>query len=287
MFGRVRFSHWEILKDQLCMDSIGIIAGNRSLPLMFAREARRQGFKHIVAVAFENETNPELSNLVDKIIWIKVGQLSKLISAFTDNNITRCVMLGQIAPRNLFDVRPDLRAMGLLLKIKQKNAMTIFGAIADELHKEGVELIEPTPWLQPYMPQNGFHLGPKLCDEQKTDVELGYRIAKEISRLEIGQMVVVKGGAILAVEAFEGTDRCLARGGELAGKSGGAVAVKVAKLKHDMRWDIPCIGPQTLRACANANVDVLAVEGGKTLMVDPEEIKALIEQQRISLTAVS
>ncbi len=104
--------------------------------------------------------------------------------------------------------------------------------------------------------------------------------------MEIGQMVVVKGGAILAVEAFEGTDRCLARGGELAGKSGGAVAVKVAKLKHDMRWDIPCIGPQTLRACANANVDVLAVEAGKTLMVDPEEMKALIEQHRLSLTAV-
>jgi DUF1009 family protein len=227
-----------------------------------------------------------LSNLVDKIVWIKVGQLSKLISAFTDNNITRCVMLGQVAPKNLFDVRPDLRAMALLLKIKQKNAMTIFGAIADELHKEGVELIEPMAWLQPYMPQNGFQLGPKLSDEQKTDVEIGYRIAKEISRMEIGQMVVMKGGAVLAVEAFEGTDRCLARGGELAGKGGGAVAVKVAKFKHDMRWDIPCIGPQTLKACANANVEVLAIEAGKTLTVDLEEMKQIIEKHRISLTAV-
>jgi UDP-2,3-diacylglucosamine hydrolase len=266
------------------MDSIGLIAGNRSLPLMFAREARRMGMKRIVAVAFENETNPELANLVDKIIWVKVGQLSKLISAFTDNGITRCVMLGQVAPKNLFDVRPDLRAMGLLFKIKHKNAETIFGAIAGELLKDGVELIDPIPWMQPYMPQAGFHLGPKLSDEQKADVELGYRTAKETSRLEIGQMVVVKGGAILAVEAFEGTDRCLMRGGELAGKSGGAVAVKVAKLKHDMRWDIPCIGPQTLKSCANANVAVLAVEAGKTLMVDPDEMKALIDHHRITLT---
>ena len=208
-------------------ESLGIIAGNRSLPLMFARQARSMGVKRLIAVGFENETSPELASLVDEIIWLRVGQLSKMISAFTKREIKQCVMVGQIAPKNLFDLRPDLRAMGLLLRLKEKNAHTIFGAIADELQKDGVELIEATPWLKPLMLNTGFLLGPKLSEEQRSDVAFGFRIAKEISRLEIGQSVVVKNGTVLAVEGFEGTDECLKRGGALAGKEGGAVAVKV------------------------------------------------------------
>ena len=139
-------------------------------------------------------------------------------------------------------------------RLKEKNAHTIFGAIADELKKDGVDLIEATPWLKPLMPSAGFHLGPKLSGDQRADVEFGFRIAKEISRLEIGQTVVVKNGAVLAVEGFEGTDQCLARGGELAGLNGGAVAVKAARASHDMRFDIPCIGAQTLQTCASARI---------------------------------
>src|SRR5512135_3109417 len=126
-------------------DSLGIIAGNRSLPLLFAKEARRQGVKRLVAVAFENETDPALAPLVDEIVWLRVGQLSKMIAAFTDRGVTQCVMAGQIAPKNLYDFRPDLRAMALLFRLKEKNAHTIFGAIAEELKKDGVELIEATP----------------------------------------------------------------------------------------------------------------------------------------------
>src|SRR4029453_11578318 len=200
------------------------------------------------------ETDPQLAPLVDEIAWLKVGQLSKMISEFKQHGVLQCVMLGQIAPKNLFDIRPDLRAMGLLLRLKEKNARTIFGAIADELKKDGIELIEATPWLQPLMPGKGFRIGPKPGAEQLADVEFGFQIAKEISRLEIGQTVVVKNGTVLAVEGFEGTDKCLARGGELAGKQGGAVAVKVARLNHDMRFDIPCIGPQTLETCAAAGI---------------------------------
>ncbi len=229
------------------VETLGIIAGNRSLPLLFARQARDMGVKRLVAVAFEGETDSALAPLVNEIVWVKVGQLSKMISVFTDRGIRQCVMVGQIAPKNLYDFRPDLRAMGLLFCLKEKNAQTIFSAIADELKKDGVELVEATPWLQPLMPDVGFHLGPKLSAEQRDAVAFGFRIAKEVSRLEIGQTVVVKGGTVLAVEGFEGTDKCLVRGGELAGKDGGAVAVKVAKRGHDLRFDIPCIGPQTLR----------------------------------------
>ena len=267
-------------------ETLGMIAGNRSLPLLFARQARSLGVKNLVAVAFEGETDSALAPLVDEIVWLKVGQLSKMISAFTRRGVKQCVMVGQIAPKNLYDLRPDLRAMAMLLRLKEKNAHTVFGAIADELKKDGVELIEATPWLKPGMPASGFQLGRKLSDEQRTDVEFGFRIAKEISRLEIGQTVVVKHGAVLAVEGFEGTDKCLARGGELAGKDGGAVAVKVARLNHDMRFDIPCIGPQTLETCARAGVSALALESGRTLLLEHETCEQLAKTNKLSVTTI-
>jgi UDP-2,3-diacylglucosamine hydrolase len=270
----------------LALESIGLIAGSRSLPLDFARLARAAGVKRIVAAAAEGETDPALASLVDDIVWLNVGQLGKMISTFTSRGVKQCVMAGQVAPKNLFDLRPDLRAMGVLLRLKEKNAHTIFGAIADELKKDGVELIEATPWLAPLMPQTGFALGPNLSEEQKADVEFGFKIAKEVSRLEIGQLAVVKNGAVLAVEGFEGTDKCLARGGELAGKNGGAVAVKVAKLNHDMRFDIPCIGAKTFETCAAAKIAVLALESGKTLLLEREACADLAKKHRISVTTV-
>jgi DUF1009 family protein len=262
---------------------LGIIAGNRSLPLELARQARVQGVRRLVAVAFEGETDPQLASLVDDIVWLKVGQLSKLIAAFTDRGVKRCVMAGQIAPKHLHDVRPDLRALGLIFRLKERNAHTIFGAIGDELRKDGVELVEATPWLKPLMPAAGFALGPKLSDEQREDMAFGLSIAREVSRLEIGQTVVVKKGTVLAVEGFEGTDKCIARGGELAGKDGGAVVVKVAKPDHDMRFDIPCIGPQTLESCAAARIAVLAFEAGRTLLLEQETCARLARERKIAL----
>jgi DUF1009 family protein len=279
----------DALSMNLPIESLGLIAGNRSLPLLFARQARvagSAGALHIVAVAFEGETDPAIASVVDEVVWVKIGQLSKMIAAFTDRKIRQCVMLGQIAPKNLYEVRPDLRAMAVLFKLKKRNAHTIFGAIANELKKDGVELIEATPWLQPLMPGVGFRLGRKLSDEQRADVEFGFNIAKEVSRLEIGQTVVVKEGTVLAVEGFEGTDKCLARGGELAGKDGGAVAVKVSKVNHDMRFDVPCLGPQTLEVCAKSGIEVLAFEAGKSLLLEQETCTALAERHRLVVATV-
>ena len=267
------------------LETCGIIAGNRSLPLLFARQARALGVKRLVAVAFEDETDPALAPLVDEIAWLKVGQLSKMLSVFKRHAVSHCVMLGQIAPKNLLDVRPDFRAMTLLLRLKEKNAHTIFGALADELKKEGVELIDAAPWLRPLMPGPDFAIGPKLTEAQRQDVVFGFRIAKEVSRLEIGQTVVVKGGTVLAVEGFEGTDHCLARGGQLASKAGGAIAVKVAKDKHDMRFDVPCVGLQTLQACAAARIAVLAIEAGRTLVLEQEVIERFVVREGIALVA--
>ena len=275
------------MTSPLALDTLGLIAGNRSLPLALARQARSQGIKRLVAVAFEGETDPALAPLVDEIVWLKVGQLSKMVAAFTDRGIKQCVMAGQIAPKNLFDLRPDLRALGLLFRLKEKNAHTLFGAIADELQKDGVELIEVTPWLKPLMPAHGFLLGPKPTKEQQADMDFGFRIAKEVSRLEIGQTVVVKDGTVLAVEAFDGTDQCLTRGGGLAGKNGGAVAVKVAREKHDLLFDIPCLGPQTLETCAAARISVLAFEAGKSVLLEQEACSLLAQKNRISVATVS
>jgi DUF1009 family protein len=268
------------------IQSLGIIAGNRSLPVAFAKEARKAGIKRLVAAAFEGETDPVLTSFVDEIVWLKVGQLSKMIAVFTHRQIKYCVMAGQIAPKNLYDVRPDLRAMALLWRVKEKNAHTIFGAIAEELKKDGVQLIEATPWLKALMPARGFHLGPKLSPTQKADVELGLRMAKEISRLEIGQTVVVKDGTVLAVEGFEGTDKCLERGGELAGKAGGAVAIKVARKKHDLRFDLPCLGPQTLECCVRARISVLAFEADKSILLEQAACETLARKHKISVLTI-
>jgi len=209
-----------------------------------------------------------------------------MISAFRERNVSQCVMVGQIAPKNLFDLRPDLRAVGLLMRLKEKNAHSIFGAIAEEMKKDGLDLIETTPFLQPLMPQAGFFLGPKLSDTQREDVTYGFKIAKEISRLEIGQSVVVKNGTVLAVEGFEGTDACLKRGGELAGTDGGGVAVKVAKEKHDMRFDIPCLGTTTVEICREAKISVLAFEAGKTLILDQPDVEQFAKKNKITVIAV-
>lgn len=256
------------------VDALGLIAGSRALPLTFAREARALGVRRLVAVAFEGETDPALAPLVDELVWLRVGQLGKMIAAFTDRGVRQCVMLGQIAPRNLFDLRPDLRALGVLLRLREKNAHTIFGAVADELARDGVELVPAVPWLGAHMPGAGFHLGPKLSADEEADVAYAFRLAREVSRLEIGQTVVVKRGTVLAVEGFEGTDRCLARGGELAGRDGGAVAAKVARAGHDMRFDIPTVGPTTVEVCGRCGLRVLALDAGRTLLLDRAELEA-------------
>jgi DUF1009 family protein len=264
--------------------TLGIIAGSRSLPRLFVEQARKMGAERLVVAAFTNETDPTLEKRVAELEWMRVGQLDRMIKAFTSRGVTQCVMVGQIAPGNLFNLRPDLRAIKLLMRIKEKNAQTIFGGIADEMEKDGLKLITALPWLTPLMPDIGYRLGPEPTEEQRADIRFGYGIAKEISRLEIGQTVVVKDGTVLAVEGFEGTDKCLKRGGELAGKRGGAVAVKVAREGHDMRFDIPSVGDRTIQVCADNGIALMAVEPRRTLVLDEAEVQKLATKKGVCLT---
>lgn len=250
-----------------------------------AREARAAGVGRLVAVGFDGETDRELAKLVDEMVWLKVGQLQKLAEAFVSRGIKECVMVGQIAPKNLFNLRPDARALGLLMRLKEKNAHTIFGGIAEELAKDGVELVSAMPWLTSQMPPAGFRIG-EVGAELEEDLKFGWRIAKEVSRLEIGQTVVVKNGTALAVEGFEGTDKCLERGGQLAGSEGGAVAVKVSKAGHDTRFDLPCVGGRTIQTCAKNGIRLLAFEAGRTILLEQAEVEKLCKKHGVALAAI-
>jgi DUF1009 family protein len=266
--------------------TLGLIAGGLALPLEMVQLLRSAGVKKLVVVAFEGETDPALEVMVDELVWLRVGQLSKMIRYFKSHGVGQCIMAGRIAPKNLFDIKPDLRAASLLFRLKEKNAHTIFGGIGDELKKDGIDLIEAVPWIQDIMPGEGFLMGSPLKGKQLDDVAYGFKLAKEVSRLDIGQSVVVKNGTVLAVEGFEGTDDCLSRGGQLAGKKGEAIGVKVAKLDHDMRFDIPCIGLQTIENCIQHKFRALAFEPGKIILLEQESIEQRVQKESFALLSV-
>lgn len=266
------------------MKSLGIIAGNGTYPLLLATEARKRGVERIVVVAFEGETKREIESLVDVVEWMRVGQLGRMISYFEKKEISEVMMAGQIAPSNLFQLRPDLKAVILLAKLKERNAESIFGAIADELQKKNITLLPATTYLEDFLAVEGHFAGPVLKRIQSSDVEFGFRIAKEMSRLDVGQTVVVKKGTVLAVEAFEGTDAAIRRGGTL-GKEG-AVMVKVSKPSQDFRFDVPVIGMRTLETARESGVSVVAYEAKKTLLLEKNLLHDRAQQYKISMVAL-
>jgi UDP-2,3-diacylglucosamine hydrolase len=262
---------------------LGIIAGNGVYPRLLANAARKAGVEKIAAAAFTGETDPVLEGHVDVIEWIRVGQLGRLLKFFRGQDIHHAIMAGQIAPSNLFDLRPDWEALLLLAQLKQRNAESIFAAIANELSKVGVDLLPATTFLEGSLAQAGLIAGPKLSRREGQDVDFGWKIAKEIAGLDIGQTVIVKNGTIVAVEALEGTNDVIKRGGTLARK--GAVMVKVAKPNQDMRFDVPVIGLKTLHVAAEAGLRAIAVEATRTLLLEKDEIVDVANRSKISITA--
>ena len=263
--------------------ALGIIAGNGVYPRLLADGARRAGVEKLVAAGFINETDPVLERHVNVLEWMRVGQLGRFLKFFRSQGIQHAIMAGQIAPKNLFDLRPDLKALMLLGKLKQRNAESIFAAVADELAKIDVDLLPATTFLEDSLAQLGVIAGPKLSSREEHDVELGWNAAKEIARLDIGQTIVIKNGTIVAVEALEGTNEAIKRGGTLARE--GAVMVKVSKPNQDMRFDVPVIGVETVRIAAESGVRVIAVEAGKTLLLERDAIADLANRAEISIVA--
>ena len=265
------------------LDSLGIIAGNGRYPVLLAQAARARGVKRIVIAGFSGETAAEVEGLADSYTKLRVGQLGGLCDYFQKQKVSQAIMAGQISPGNLFDLIPDIKGALLLARLKERNAESIFSAIADELAKVGVELLPATTFLEDSLPEPGHVAGPKLSAQQLDDVALGFRIAKESSRLDIGQSVVVKKGTVVAVEAFEGTDAAMERGGRLG--KGEVVLVKVSKPKQDFRFDVPVIGTRTLDKARESGVKVIACEARRTLLLDRTLVEEQAAKAKISLYA--
>lgn len=265
-------------------DSLAIIAGKGAYPIALAQSARAQGVQRIYAVAFKGETDRALARLVDGMDWIYVGQLGALLDHLRKSGARVAVMAGQITPTNLFRVRMDRPLLELLGRLKERNADTIFGAIGDELKKIGVELQPASLFMETAMPAAGLLSRRAPTVDEQADIALGLRVAKATSGLDIGQTVVIKQGTVLAVEAFEGTDAAIRRAGELGG--GGGVVVKVAKRGHDMRFDIPVVGRHTMKTLRKAGIRVLAVEAGRTILLERDLVVAEADRLGVSFLAV-
>lgn len=265
-------------------EALGMIAGKGVYPLEFARSARAQGVRRLFAVAFKGETERALEKLVDEVRWLHVGQLQAMLDAFRESGVRQAVMVGQITPSHLFNLRPDRAMIELLARLKQRNAETIFGAVGEAMKGVGVDLAPASLFMESAMPAAGLIAARTPTPEEQIDIDLGLQVAKATSGLDIGQTVVIKRGTILAVEAFEGTDATIRRAGELGGE--GAVVVKVAKRGHDMRFDIPVVGMHTFKTLKKAGVSALAVEAGRTILLERERLREEADRLGIAFVAV-
>ena len=264
-------------------ETLGVIAGLGSYPWQLARSAHAQGVKRVVAFAFKGETERVIAKHADEVVWMHLGSLQALLDAVRAKGVTKIVMAGQIKPTRLFSLRLDAKALAVLRTLKVRNAHTIFGAIGDELRAIGAELLPAYCFMETEMPAAGT-LGRRAPDERElADIRLGAKVAKITSGLEIGQTVVVKEGTVLAVEGFEGTDETILRAGRLGGP--GAVVVKVAKLGHDMRFDIPIVGMRTFKMLKKAKISCLAVEARRTILLEREKLAAEADRLGIAFAA--
>ncbi len=264
--------------------TIGLIAGNGKFPLLFARAAKRQGIR-VVAAAVRGDTSFLLRFVVDEICWFKVGELAKLLDYFAERRVTRLIMAGQVNPENLFDERVEMDEMtrSLFEALKDRKADTIFGAVADLLSARSMELLDSTFLLDAFMAPHGTltRRGPTLAELE--DIRFGKEIAKSMGRMDVGQTVVVKDKAIVAIEAMEGTDRCILRGGQIARQ--GAVVVKMSKPEQDLRFDVPVVGPRTLKNLTKARAGCLAIEAGKTIIIDRETCLKMADRAGICIVS--
>jgi DUF1009 family protein len=268
----------------LTMERIGLIAGSGRFPVLFAETARRRGVE-VFAVGHRGETDPELEGAVSGIGWIYPGELDAMIQALKAAGVRRAVMVGGIAKPRLFrEFRPDARALELIARTGKLRDDLILRAVAAELESEGIAVVESTMYLQEIVPGAGV-LGTRApTAEEWSDIRFGFRAAKVIGQYDIGQSVVVRSGAIIAVEGIEGTDATIRRAGQLA--NGDIVLVKVCKPTQDRRFDLPAVGPGTVAALAQVQGRALAIEAGSTVTLDRVEMLALADAADIAVVAL-
>ncbi|HEY5741597.1 MAG TPA: UDP-2,3-diacylglucosamine diphosphatase LpxI [Terrimicrobiaceae bacterium] len=266
-------------------ETLFLIAGSGRYPSLLMESARACGVKRISVAAFDGETPASTGAEADEVHWMRVGQLGKLLDAARKSGAQHAMMAGQLAPANLFDLRPDVRALMLLARLKRRNAETLFNEVAHQLAQAGLELLNAMTFLDNHVMRSGHLAGPRLRPRDLDDIRFGFDIAKEVSRLDIGQAVVVKTGTVLAVEAFEGTNDCIRRGGKLGRK--GAILVKVTKPNQDMRFDVPVIGQTTIEVAKEARLKIIACEANSTLLLDSPVVCQAATQSGVTLYGIS
>ena len=266
------------------MEKIGLIAGNGRFPILVAEEIKKNG-EEAVVIGLNEETDPDIDNHAAKVNWMPLGQFQKMIDFFKEEGVKTAIMAGQVKHSQLFaKLKLDWRAVKLLGRIVNKKTDTILGAVCDEFLKEGIKLLPSNIYLKHLMPKPGLLSGRKLTGSEKDDVEFGYKIAKGIAGMDIGQTVVVKDKAVVAVESIEGTDECIKRASKYAGP--GTVVVKVSKPGQDFRFDIPVIGPGTVDVLSENKVRVMAIEAENTLMIDGEKLLAKAREKGVTILAL-
>ena len=265
------------------MKRIGLIAGNGQFPIVFSTAAQAKGFE-VYAAAYVNEADPQLAEQVTELEWFHLGQVKRLIKFFKRHAVTQAVMLGGITKTRMFtDVKPDIKAIQLVATMRHTHDDGILRAFAAALEKEQIQIKASTFLLPELLAPQGCWTRRKPSKTERKDVDLGWQIAKEIGRLDIGQCVVVGGGSVLAVEAIDGTDATIRRGAKLG--QGRAVIVKVSKPAQDMRFDVPAVGVQTIETMHAAGAKVLVLEAGKAVVFDRDEMIARANRHRISIVA--
>ncbi len=272
------------------MEKLGLIAGNGRFPILFAKGAKENNVP-VIAVAIEGETSPEIGQHVEKLYWIGVAQIGKLIKIFKQENIYKAVMAGGLTKSNMFSslrnlkLLPDLRTINLWYKnVKRRDDQSLLGAVADELLKDGIELQSSTLYVPQLLAKKGILTKKKPADREMDDIYFAVPLAKEIAKHGIGQCIVVKEKVVLAVEAFEGTDEAIRRGGKL-GRSD-VVVIKVCKQNFDPRFDIPTVGLDTIKTLKGSSASVLALEAGRTIILDIEETLAEADKAGISVIGI-
>ncbi|MBW2466564.1 MAG: UDP-2,3-diacylglucosamine diphosphatase LpxI [Deltaproteobacteria bacterium] len=249
---------------------IGIIAGGGQFPLLFAKAARNQGLKVFVA-AHEGETDEALAEYVDGFQWVKLGQLGKIINFFKQEEVRKTVFLGTITKTNIFrDIRPDLTGLGLWNRINIKQDDAILRALADRLEEDNIEVVSSTAYVPELLFPKGILTKKKPTKDQLGDIKFGWEIARSIGKLDIGQCVVVRNRTVLAVEAIEGTDAAIRRGGSLGKEK--TVVIKLRKPNQDLRFDLPAVGLKTIDSMKDVQASVLAVEAGYALFFDRDPV---------------
>jgi len=264
--------------------TLGLIAGNGAFPILLAQEAKKSGDRVIVA-ALKEEADTIVEKHADQITWLSIGQLGHIISFFKDHQVTHAVMAGQVKHTQLFkNIIPDLRATKILAKTVNKKAASILSLVIQEFEEDGIQFLSSTTYLEHWLCPEGILTKRRLSPEQEADIAFGVPLARAIAAQDIGQTIVVKDKSVIAVEAMEGTDACIRRAGDIAGP--GCIVIKVARPRQDPRFDVPVVGLRTIQAVTQSGARVLALEAGKTLLLDKDALIKEADASQLTLTGL-